>query len=130
MPLGICTARLLGSRPESPEIWCGSHLDSVPRGGRYDGVLGVVAALEAVAVMDRQVRTVTVVAFRDEEGWRFGGGFLGSRAVTGTLGEDALARSDRDGITVGAALARAGRTVTPGSGWLVPCARRLRRSAH
>jgi allantoate deiminase len=117
---GNLYGRLLGSQPQLPEIWCGSHLDSVPGGGRYDGALGVVAALEATAMMDQQRRTVTVVAFRDEEGWRFGDGFLGSRAVTGAISDDTLERFDRDGVTVRAALAQAGRVLTPAKGWLVP----------
>jgi hydantoinase/carbamoylase family amidase len=117
---GNLYGRLTGSRPELPEIWCGSHLDSVPRGGRYDGALGVVAALAAVSALKPQVRTLTVVAFRDEEGWRFGDGFLGSRAVSGQLVESALDRTDRAGVSVREALAAAGRTLRPGAGWLVP----------
>jgi hydantoinase/carbamoylase family amidase len=117
---GNLYGRLTGSRPELPEIWCGSHLDSVPRGGRYDGALGVVAALAAVSALKPQVRTLTVVAFRDEEGWRFGDGFLGSRAVSGQLEASALDRTDRAGVSVREALAAAGRTLRPGAGWLMP----------
>jgi allantoate deiminase len=72
--------RLQGSRPELPEVWTGSHLDSVPAGGRFDGALGVVAGLEAVEQAGPQVRTLTVLAFRDEEGSR-GPGCVGSRAL-------------------------------------------------
>jgi len=61
--------RLPGRRPELEEVWTGSHLDSVPEGGRFDGALGVVGGLEAVARAGRQERTLGVVAFRDEEGW-------------------------------------------------------------
>ncbi|HYX83373.1 MAG TPA: Zn-dependent hydrolase [Gaiellales bacterium] len=118
--IGNLYGRLPGREPGLAEVWCGSHLDSVPRGGRFDGALGVVAALEAVSRLDRGARTVTVVAFRDEEGWRFGDGFLGSRAVSGQLDAAELENADRDGVTVRAALAAGGRSFTPGNGWLVP----------
>jgi acetylornithine deacetylase/succinyl-diaminopimelate desuccinylase-like protein len=72
---GNLVGRLRGMRPELPELWSGSHLDSVPNGGRFDGALGVVAALEAVTAVGQQKRTLGVVAFRGEEV-----GCLGSRA--------------------------------------------------
>jgi allantoate deiminase len=59
--------RLRGRRPELPEVWTGSHLDTVPQGGRYDGALGVVAGIEALTRIGQQERTLAVVAFRDEE---------------------------------------------------------------
>lgn len=118
--VGNLYGRLPGRRPELPEVWCGSHLDSVPQGGRYDGALGVLAALTAVRALEAGARTVAVVAFRDEEGWRFGDGFLGSRAVSGQLDAATLDRTDRDGISVRAALAAQGRSVDPKPGrWLV-----------
>jgi allantoate deiminase len=64
---GNLVGRLRGSRPELPEVWSGSHLDSVPNGGRFDGALGVVAALEAIERIGRHARTLGAVAFRDEE---------------------------------------------------------------
>jgi len=63
---------LFGRAPERPDVWVGSHLDSVPRGGRFDGALGVAAAIEAVAETGRG----SVVAFRGEEV-----GCVGSRAL-------------------------------------------------
>ncbi|HEX5557061.1 MAG TPA: Zn-dependent hydrolase [Gaiellales bacterium] len=118
--IGNLYGRLRGREPQLAEIWCGSHLDSVPRGGRFDGALGVVAALEAVSRLEPETRTVTVVAFRDEEGWRFGDGFLGSRAVSGQLDAAGLENTDRDGVTVREALAQGGHPFAPGQGWLAP----------
>ena len=64
---GNLVGRLRGSRPELPEVWTGSHLDSVPQGGRFDGALGVVAGLEALVAAGPSERTLAVVVFRDEE---------------------------------------------------------------
>jgi acetylornithine deacetylase/succinyl-diaminopimelate desuccinylase-like protein len=84
---GNVVGRLAGSRPELPEVWTGSHLDSVPEGGRFDGALGVVAGLEAVAAVGQSERTLGVVVFRDEETgchgsrWRVRHGSLPGRYV-------------------------------------------------
>jgi len=64
---GNVIGRLRGRRPDLPEVWTGSHLDSVPEGGRFDGALGVVAGLDAVCAAGRCERTLGVVVFRDEE---------------------------------------------------------------
>jgi acetylornithine deacetylase/succinyl-diaminopimelate desuccinylase-like protein len=64
---GNVVGRLVGERPDLPEVWTGSHLDSVPEGGRLDGPLGVLAGLEAVAAVGRAERTLGAVVFRDEE---------------------------------------------------------------
>jgi acetylornithine deacetylase/succinyl-diaminopimelate desuccinylase-like protein len=72
---GNLLGRLPGEEPGLPEVWSGSHLDSVPQGGRYDGPLGVLGGLEAVVRLGRRRRTLVVVAFRDEER-----GCAGSRA--------------------------------------------------
>jgi len=77
---GNLFGRLRGRRRELPEVWTGSHLDSVPAGGRFDGALGVVGGLEAVTALGQQERTLAVVAFRDEEGCS-GPGCVGSRAL-------------------------------------------------
>ena len=113
---GNLYGRLPGSDPAAPEIWAGSHLDSVPDGGRFDGPLGVLAAIEAVVAQASVPRRATLcaVAFRDEEGWRFDAGFLGSRAACGALGPDQLAASDVDGVTVAAAFAALGLSERPG----------------
>ena len=56
-----------GRSPELPEVWTGSHLDSVPEGGKFDGALGVVAGLAAVEAIGQSERTLGVAVFRDEE---------------------------------------------------------------
>jgi acetylornithine deacetylase/succinyl-diaminopimelate desuccinylase-like protein len=83
-PDGNLLGRLPGDAPGAGEVWTGSHLDSVPNGGRFDGVLGVLAGLEAVERIGRCRRTLTVVAFRDEE--RGFGGSL-ARVQRGPLPE-------------------------------------------
>jgi acetylornithine deacetylase/succinyl-diaminopimelate desuccinylase-like protein len=64
---GNVVGRLRGRRPALSEVWTGSHLDSVPEGGRYDGALGVVGGLEAVAAIGPSERTLGVAVFRAEE---------------------------------------------------------------
>ncbi|HXV03802.1 MAG TPA: Zn-dependent hydrolase [Gaiellaceae bacterium] len=84
---GNVIGRLVGSSPELPEVWTGSHLDSVPEGGRLDGALGVVAGLEAAVAAGPSERTLGVVVFRDEETgchgsrWRVRHGSLPGRYV-------------------------------------------------
>ena len=97
------------------EVWSGSHLDTVPSGGRFDGALGVVAALEAVAAVAAEMpdAPLAVVVFRDEEGWRFGHGCFGSRSLVGDVGPDELSSADADGVTIAEALAALGLTGPP-----------------
>lgn len=95
----------------------GSHLDSVPDGGAFDGPLGVVSALCAIDVVRaRGIRSrtpVAVVVFADEEGSRFGVACAGSRLMTGVLApERARALTDADGTTLGDAMGAAGIDVT------------------
>ncbi len=97
-----------------PGVVIGSHLDSVPDGGAFDGPLGVVGALAAVdqlkATGFAPSRPVGVVNFADEEGARFGVACAGSRVITGVLGPDrARGLTDRDGVTMAEAMRRAGR---------------------
>jgi acetylornithine deacetylase/succinyl-diaminopimelate desuccinylase-like protein len=66
-PDGNLLGRLPGADAELREVWTGSHLDSVPRGGRFDGALGVVAGIEALERLGLLRRTLAVVAFREEE---------------------------------------------------------------
>ena len=99
--------------PEAAPAAAGSHLDSVPAGGIFDGPLGVYAALESVRAMrDADVepdRPVLVVSFTEEEGATFGNGLLGSSVATGVTDvDDALARENDAGETLGDALSRIG----------------------
>jgi beta-ureidopropionase / N-carbamoyl-L-amino-acid hydrolase len=91
----------------------GSHLDSVPHGGAYDGPLGVAAALLAVDLLRergvRPARPLGIVAFTEEEGARFGVACLGSRVLTGEVtSERALGLVDQDGVDLATAMTRAG----------------------
>lgn len=92
--------------PGAPKILMGSHLDTVPNAGAYDGILGVVLAaalLEALA--GRKLHfAIEIVGFSEEEGVRFGAPFIGSRALVGTLDQDLLARCDAQGISVSQAI--------------------------
>ena len=96
-------------RPESASsrrLVLGSHIDTVPDAGAYDGVLGVVLALEWVELA-RQLDlalAIEVVAFSEEEGVRFGVPFIGSRAVAGRFDPALLALKDADGIDVEASI--------------------------
>jgi allantoate deiminase len=100
-----------------PVILVGSHLDSVPEGGRFDGALGVLCAVEAVeALLDeglRFKRPVEVVGWCDEEGARFGIGLFGSGAAFGRLPSGAAARADQNGVTIGDALRAIGESGDP-----------------
>jgi allantoate deiminase len=96
----------------------GSHLDSVPNGGRFDGALGVVAAIAAVGGMATTKRDITLVCFRDEEGSRFGNGLFGSRALCGRLSAQELAATDSEGVSRTVALERLGYGPPSIGGWL------------
>ena len=78
------------------------HLDSQPYGGRFDGVAGVLCAIEAVKAFTEQgmvsQRSIEVVSFADEEGWRCTKGLFGSRGILGKLEPGELQRTDKDGI--------------------------------
>lgn len=106
----------LGDPDGEPGLVLGSHLDSVPDGGAYDGPLGVVsafAALDAVrAAGGGPDQPLGIVNFGDEEGARFGVACAGSRVITGALAPDrARALTDADGTSLAEAAARAGMDV-------------------
>ena len=84
----------------------GSHIDTVPDAGAFDGVLGVVMALEYVELAKEMQLPLAIelIAFSDEEGVRFGVPFIGSRAVAGRFDHALLERKDADGITMADAI--------------------------
>jgi N-carbamoyl-L-amino-acid hydrolase len=95
-----------------PGLVLGSHLDSVPDGGAFDGPLGIVSAFAALDQLDRTAfrRPVGIACFADEEGARFGIACAGSRLLTGVLDPDrARALTDDDGTTMAEAMAAAGQ---------------------
>ena len=100
---GNLIGHLQGSNPELPVLMLGSHLDSQPYGGRFDGVAGVLCAIEAITTLTEQgikpQRSIEVISFADEEGWRFNKGLFGSRGILGRLEEGELNRTDAAGIT-------------------------------
>lgn len=111
-PAGNVWVTLPGASPRS--LVLGSHLDSVPNGGWLDGTLGVLAALEVLTAIARDTNgrppfTLRLVDWADEEGARFGRSLFGSSAFAGThtIAAD-RARTDRDGVTIEAALAHCG----------------------
>ena len=100
---GNLIGRLEGEDGSLPVLMMGSHLDSQPYGGRFDGVAGVLCAIEVVKTMTENgiqpKRSIEVISFADEEGWRFNKGLFGSRGILGKLEEGELERTDKDGIT-------------------------------
>ncbi|WP_062317807.1 allantoate amidohydrolase [Demequina maris] len=93
-----------GEGPHAPVLLLGSHLDTVPDAGRYDGILGVMIAIAVVErLSEHGVRPpfgLEVLGFADEEGVRFGRTLLGSFAVAGTFDEEWLDLTDDDGVTM------------------------------
>ncbi|MBB4904015.1 N-carbamoyl-L-amino-acid hydrolase [Actinophytocola algeriensis] len=99
--------------PGTDAVVTGSHLDSVPGGGAFDGPLGVVSALAAVDALRAQdftpIRPLAIVVFAEEEGGRFGVPCLGSRLMSGAIDPDVARRlTDPAGITFAEAAAEAG----------------------
>jgi allantoate deiminase len=94
--------RVEGREPGLPALLLGSHIDTVPDAGRYDGMLGVLLAIAVVARLPKQQLpfAVEVVAFSDEEGTRFGTALLGSRALAGTWDDEWWSLTDEHGITL------------------------------
>ncbi|RMD62511.1 MAG: Zn-dependent hydrolase [Alphaproteobacteria bacterium] len=111
--IGNIFARRSGGDESLPPVMTGSHLDTQPLGGRFDGIFGVLAGLEVVRTLnDAGIATrhpIEVVVWTDEEGARFRAGTAGSSAFTGLRSvDDMLALRDPDGKTLGAELARIG----------------------
>src|SRR6187549_836816 len=106
--IGNAAGRYEGSRPGLPCLLLGSHLDTVRDAGRYDGMLGVISAIECVSSLHSKKKrlpfAIEVIGFGDEEGVRFGTTLLGSRAVAGTFDMDVLKAKDAQGKTMAEAL--------------------------
>ncbi|HVP88494.1 MAG TPA: allantoate amidohydrolase [Casimicrobiaceae bacterium] len=102
--VGNVVGRYEGERAGLPCLLLGSHLDTVRDAGKYDGMLGVVTAIECVAALHEQRRrlpfAIDVIGFADEEGVRFNVTLLGSRAVAGSFDRTYLERTDRDGLAM------------------------------
>jgi N-carbamoyl-L-amino-acid hydrolase len=98
---------------DGPGLVLGSHLDSVPDGGAFDGPLGIVSAFAALDRVPETARPVGIACFADEEGARFGVACAGSRLITGVLDADrARALTDDDGTTMAEVMTSAGVEVT------------------
>jgi N-carbamoyl-L-amino-acid hydrolase len=111
--LGNLFARREGTDPTAPPVVTGSHLDTQPTGGKYDGAYGVLAGLEVVRTLnDHGVTTcapIEIVVWTNEEGSRFAPAMVASGTFAGVFDlAYALSRTDRDGKTVGEELARIG----------------------
>jgi len=106
--VGNICGRYEAAQPGAQALLLGSHLDTVRNAGRYDGMLGVLSAIETVQWLhDRQQRlplAIEIVGFGDEEGTRFGITLLGSRGITGSWPESWVTHPDGNGITVAEAM--------------------------
>ncbi|MDQ7861905.1 M20/M25/M40 family metallo-hydrolase [Peribacillus frigoritolerans] len=91
---GNIFGKLEGTLKDAPSVLIGSHFDSVPNGGAYDGPAGVIVALESGCRFAENQLTpkypLEIVALIEEEGARFGGGLMGSRGIVGTLSEESF----------------------------------------
>jgi allantoate deiminase len=110
---GNIFGKLEGTLKDAPSVLLGSHFDSVPNGGAYDGPAGVIVALEVAALFAENQLTpkypLEIVALIEEEGARFGGGLMGSRGIVGTLSEESFKNlKDKDGITTIEAMSKIG----------------------
>jgi len=106
--MGNLIGRREGKHTDLPCVMLASHIDTVINGGRYDGALGVLSAIEtAQAMQEGGVELdapLEVVAFMDEEGTRWQGGLCGSRAMVAELSDKDLQRRDDDGVTMSEAM--------------------------
>ncbi|MFN2347430.1 MAG: M20 family metallo-hydrolase [Dermatophilaceae bacterium] len=113
-PVGNVIGTQSGTNPAAPAIVIGSHSDTVPGGGRFDGIVGVLGAIEVVRTLTRSgIRLdhpLWVVDFANEEGNPQGIKLVGSQAAAGTLGPDALTAVDENGTTLADLITKAGHT--------------------
>jgi len=107
---GNLRAFYAATQSSAPRLLLGSHLDTVPNAGPYDGVLGVVVGVALLEALEgrRLPFGIEVAGFSEEEGVRFGIPFIGSRALVGRLDEELRNRQDANGISVRAAIERFG----------------------
>jgi len=111
---------IIGRRPGSddslPAIAMGSHTDTVPKGGKYDGALGVMAAIEVIRTLEEQGHNtrhpLEVIDFTNEEGTRFHRWLVGSRSMSGLLEQEDLDAVDDDGLSLGPCLADIGGDIS------------------
>lgn len=100
---GNLIGELPGRSSDIPALMLGSHIDTQPYAGRFDGIVGVIGALEVVQTMVENGLTpeapIRVVSFCDEEGCRFNKGLFGVRGMLGMLEPGELERTDKDGVT-------------------------------
>jgi allantoate deiminase len=106
----IGNLRGLWGAASSPRLIIGSHLDTVPNAGAFDGVLGVVLGMAVIEELQehRLPFSIEVIGFSEEEGVRFSKAFLGSLAVVGRLDADTLNRTDQDGVSISEAIRKYG----------------------
>jgi allantoate deiminase len=110
---GNIFGKLEGTLKDASSVMIGSHFDSVPNGGSYDGPAGVVAALEVARLFVENKLTpkypLEIIALIEEEGSRFGGGLMGSRGMVGMLNDDDFKNlKDKDGVSTEEAMAKIG----------------------
>ena len=113
---GNIIGRRSGSDDSLPAIAMGPHTDTVPKGGKYDGALGVMAAIEVIRTLEEQGhRTrhpLEVINFTNEEGTRFHRWLVGSRSMSGLLEQEDLDAVDDDGLGLGPCLADIGGDIS------------------
>lgn len=111
--MGNIFARMAGKQNDQPPILIGSHLDSQPTGGKFDGVYGVLAGLEVMETLNDHgivpELPIEIVSWTNEEGARFAPAMIGSGVHVGVFDLDyAYGRTDKSGVTLGSALAKIG----------------------
>jgi len=111
-PAGNIIGRRAGSVPGLPAIAMGSHTDTVPNGGKYDGALGVMGAVECIQTLaDHNItlrRPVEALVFTNEEGTSFHRWLIGSRAMAGLLEPEDQNPVDDEGVTLSSRMADLG----------------------
>ncbi|MCY7293882.1 allantoate amidohydrolase [Alteromonas sp. a30] len=104
------------STPDAPTLLFGSHLDTVPNGGKYDGILGVLTPIALVKYLNQTNQAlpfhIEIVGFGDEEGTRFGITLIGSRAISGNWDDNWLLLQDANGVNLSQAMAEFGLDYT------------------